>query len=164
MGCGAHTIKPETKEPAHSRLPALKREGAQSGVLLRFVNAIAERTARVFPNVLISTLAYQYTLDAPRRAIDVHPNVRIRLCPIRCCQGHPFGECDDPNSGQFLRAFRKWARRTKQTYIWHYTTDFRHFPLPMPNFDELQGNIDFYHRHGVHGDGGRVEPTHQRQP
>ncbi len=125
-------------------------EGSQSGPVLRFVNAVAEETAKVYPEKLIDTLAYQYTLDAPRRAIP-HPNVRVRLCSINCCQGHAYGTCSHPESARFLRALDEWGRRTSQMYIWHYATNFAHYPLPMPDFDELQANLDLYRSYGVHG-------------
>lgn len=141
-----------------------EEEGAQSGPILRFVNAVAAETAKVFPDKLIDTLAYWYSLDAPRHAVP-HPNVRVRLCPIRCCQGHGFGTCDHPESARFLRALDGWSRVTEQMYIWHYCTNFAHYPLPMPDFDELQANINLYKRYGVYGvfmqgmgeDGGGAE-------
>lgn len=125
-------------------------EGAQSGPILRFVNAIARATAREFPDKLIDTLAYCYSLDAPRLT-KPHPNVRIRLCSINCCQGHGYGTCDHPTSQQFLRALEAWGQRTSQLYIWHYATNFSHYLLPMPDLDELHANLNLYRRHGVHG-------------
>jgi hypothetical protein len=125
-------------------------EGSQSGPILRFVNAVAAETAKVYPDKLIDTLAYEYSLDAPRSAVP-HPNVRVRLCSIRCCQGHAYGTCDHPESRRFLRALDEWGNRTSQLYIWHYATDFTHYPLPMPDLDELHDNINLYHRYGVHG-------------
>lgn len=125
-------------------------EGSQSGPLLRFVNAIAEVTSKIYPDKLIDTLAYQYSLDAPRQ-VTPHPNVRVRLCSINCCQGHEYGTCDHPESRRFLRALDEWGGRTRQLYIWHYATDFTHYPLPMPDLDELHDNINLYHRYGVHG-------------
>lgn len=139
-------------------------EGSQAGPVLRFVNAVAAETVKHHPDKLIDTLAYWYTLDAPRLTAP-HPSVRVRLCPIRCCQGHPFGTCGHTENARFLRAIEGWGKLTKQLYIWHYCTNFAHYPLPMPDFDELAGNIAFYRRLGVYGvfmqgmgeDGGGAE-------
>jgi hypothetical protein len=125
-------------------------EASQSGPMLHFVNAVAAETAKHFPNKLIDTLAYQYSLDAPRQVVP-HPNVRVRLCSINCCQGHPYGACDHPESQRFLQALEAWGRRTSQLYVWHYATNFNHYPLPMPDFDELHGNLNLYRRSGVRG-------------
>lgn len=125
-------------------------ESSQSGPVLRFANAVAEEVVKTHPHILISTLAYTYTLDAPKKVMP-HPNVRVRLCPISCCSGHPFGTCDNPESRRFLTAFTKWAKRMSQMYIWHYSINFRNSLLPVPNFDELAGNLKFYHNKGVFG-------------
>jgi hypothetical protein len=127
-----------------------EEEGAHAGPLLRFVNAVAEAVEEEFPDKLIDTLAYHYTLEAPR-LVRPRANVRIRLCPITCCQAHPFGTCAHEESGRFLQAFTAWNAITQQIYIWHYCTNFSHYLLPMPNLDELQGNIRFYDARGVHG-------------
>ncbi len=125
-------------------------EGSESGPMIRFVNAVAEETSKEFPDKLIDTLAYQYTLDAPRHARP-HPNVRVRLCSITCCQGHTYGTCDHPESLRVFKALREWGERTDQIYVWHYATDFEHYPLPMPDFDELHGNLNLYKKSGVRG-------------
>jgi hypothetical protein len=129
---------------------ATEEEGAQSGLLIRFVNAIAAESCKEFPDKLIDTLAYQYSLDAPQLSVP-HPNVRVRLCSITCCQGHTYGTCEHPESQRFLRALQAWSARTSQLYVWHYATDFTHYALPMPDFDELHGNINLYRRNGVRG-------------
>jgi len=125
-------------------------EGSQSGPLLRFVNAVAEETVKHFPDNLIDTLAYQYTLDAPKH-VRPHRNVRVRLCPIFCCQGHEFGTCDHPESLRFLRALEAWSKITPNVYIWHYCTNFPYAPLPMADFDELSANLKLYKKKGVQG-------------
>ena len=35
-----------------------------------------------------------------------------------------------------MRALRGWAAITDTLYIWHYTVNFSHFPMPMPDLDE----------------------------
>ena len=58
-------------------------EGSPSGVLLRFVNAVAERLEPEFPAVAFDTLAYQYTRKPPR-ITRPRPSVIVRLCSIEC--------------------------------------------------------------------------------
>lgn len=127
-----------------------EEEGSQSGLMIRFVNGVAAETSKLFPAKLIDTLAYQYTLDAPRHAIP-HPNVRVRICSIGCCQGHGYGTCDHKESMRFMRAFEGWRQRTKQMYVWHYATNFLNYLLPMPDFDELNANLKLYKQLDVHG-------------
>lgn len=133
-----------------SCMAVAREEGSQSGLMLRFVNAVAQATSREFPDKLIDTLAYMYTLEAPRR-VRPHLNVRVRLCSIACCQGHAFGTCDHPESARFLKALKKWGRTTRQLYIWHYCTNFSNYPLPMPDLEEIHANLNLYHDQGVFG-------------
>lgn len=126
----------------------IKEEGAVSGLLLRFVNAIAAQVAVRYPGKLIDTLAYQMTEKPPLKARPL-PNVRVRLCPIGNCEAHPIETC--PHSRYFMQNLRGWAAITHQLYVWHYTTNFTNYILPFPDFDELAVDTGMYRRHGVVG-------------
>ena len=125
-------------------------EGSQMGPILRFVNAVADEVAKVYPDKLIDTIAYQHTLDAPRH-VRPRRNVRVRVCPIACCQAHPYGTCSHPESARAYRALKAWTRITDTIYVWHYSTNFAHYLLPMPNLKEFTGAIRLFHRLGVKG-------------
>lgn len=122
--------------------------GVHSGPLLRFVNAVADEIGKKYPDKLIDTLAYWYTEDPPAK-VRPRPNVRIRLCPIGVCESHPYEKC--PRSAYFMRNLRNWSKITNQLYIWHYNTNFAHYLLPFPDFDELAADIPMYKNHGVVG-------------
>jgi hypothetical protein len=122
--------------------------GAHSGPLLRYVNALAEEIEKKHPDKLIDTLAYWYT-EAPPSRVRPRRNVRIRLCPIGACDAHPYEQCD--RNAYFMRNLEAWSRVTNQLYIWHYNTNFSHYLLPFPDFDELAADIPMYRRYGVVG-------------
>ncbi|MCC6446070.1 MAG: DUF4838 domain-containing protein [Armatimonadetes bacterium] len=126
----------------------VEEEGAESGPVLRFANAVAERIEKDFPDRLIDTLAYWYTEDPPRYARP-RPNVRVRLAPIGACFAHPFGTCDQ-NRKQ-LENLQAWAKITDQLYIWHYATNFAHYLQPFPNLDELGEGVRIYKENGTKG-------------
>jgi hypothetical protein len=130
---------------------AVAELGSQSGLYVRFVNALAEETVREFPDRLVTTLAYHYTEAPPRVPMSLHPNVRVQMCPIATCQIHPFESCGSPQDTRFLERIRGWSAMTDQLYIWHYATDFSHYYLPLPNLRQLHENIGFYRRNGVRG-------------
>ncbi|MBL8210257.1 MAG: DUF4838 domain-containing protein [Bryobacterales bacterium] len=126
-----------------------QEEGGQhSGPILRFVNAVAEDIGRRHPGKLIDTLAYWYTENPPAKARPA-PNVRIRLCPIGICTSHSFAKC--PRSAYFYKNLQAWSKITNQLYIWHYNTNFAHYQLPFPDFEELAADIPIYKRQGVVG-------------
>jgi hypothetical protein len=122
--------------------------GAHSGPLLRFVNALAERIEKKHPDKLIDTLAYWYT-EAPPLRVRPRRNVRVRLCPIGICTAHSFASC--PRSAYFYANLQAWAKITDQLYVWHYNTNFTHYLLPFPDFDELAADIPLYRKLGVKG-------------
>ena len=122
--------------------------GVHSGPLLRYVNTLAEEIEKKYPDKLIDTLAYWYT-EAPPSQVRPRRNVRIRLCPIGACDAHAYELCD--RNAYFMRNLKAWSQVTNQLYIWHYNTNFSHYLLPFPDFDELAADIPMYRRHGVVG-------------
>ncbi|HZT41118.1 MAG TPA: DUF4838 domain-containing protein [Chthonomonadaceae bacterium] len=125
-----------------------KEEGAPSGVLLRFVNAVADAIAKDHPNVLIDTLAYQWSEDPPLHARP-RPNVRIRLAPIGACVSHAFDKCDA--NTHVYENLTAWSKITDQLYIWHYSTNFANYLQPLPDLDEIAADIPLFKQHGVVG-------------
>jgi len=122
-------------------------EGSPAGSLLRFVNAVAKETKDEFPNVAISTLAYQYTRKPPKlvRPLD---NVIVRLCSIECTFAKPL--FDEVNK-TFRDDIIGWSKVCRRLYIWDYTTNFRHHFRPHPNLNVLGPNVKFFVEHGARG-------------
>lgn len=126
-------------------------EGSPSGLMLRFVNAIAEQTSKVYPDKLIDTLAYQWTEKPPKVTTKLHPNVRVRLCPIFCCESHAYESCGTKENNDFVENLKEWSKITDQLYIWHYNTSFAHYLNPFPDFWQLMDTAKLYKRYGVKG-------------
>ena len=122
--------------------------GAHSAPVLRFVNALAAAIAKKHPDKLIDTFAYGYTMQPPLKTRP-DKNVRIRVCPSAACFGHPFETCEYDQ--EIMRDLKGWSSMTGQLYVWHYNTNFLHYLLPFPDFDELAADIPMYHRNGVVG-------------
>ena len=133
--------------------------GGTAGNLLVFVNAIAEELEDEYPNLIIDTLAYNYT-QTPPKGIVPRENVCIRVCSIRVCFMHPFTECPDakgPNNiawtrtAKFRTDFINWGKICDRIFVWDYTTNFRYYIAPFSNFGALRENMRFYHENGVRG-------------
>ncbi len=116
----------------------VKKEGTESGLMIWFVNQVAEAVEKEFPDKFIGTLAYQYTRTPPT---SIHPrnNVVVRLCSIECCFAHDFKTC--PENKSFLDDLKKWSSLAPHLYIWDYVVNFSHYVMPYPNFKVLQPNI-----------------------
>ena len=124
-----------------------KEEGSPAGSLLRFVNAVAADIEEEFPNVAISTLAYQYTRKPPKKVKPRH-NVIVRLCSIECSFSKPLA---DERNKKFRDDIVGWSKVCNRLYIWDYTTDFRHYVMPHPNLRVLGPNVKFFVDHNVKG-------------
>lgn len=111
--------------------------GAFSGAYIHMANELA----RTFPDKQISTLAYQFTREAPKN-IKPLPNVNIMFCSIECNRSMPLAE--DPRSADFVKDMKDWSAISDNLFIWDYVVQFSNFLTPFPNFDVLQPNIRFF--------------------
>jgi hypothetical protein len=116
----------------------VKKFGTESGIMIWFVNQVAEAVEKEFPDKFIGTLAYQYTRKPP---VNIHPreNVVVRLCPIEACVAHSLESC--PQNKSFLDDMQTWASISPHLYIWDYVVNFGNYITPYPNFAVLQPNI-----------------------
>lgn len=111
--------------------------GAQSGLMLWFVNQVADVVAQRYPEKYVGTFAYRYTRKAPK-GIRPRNNVIIRLCSIECCFGHPLtASCNR----DFMNDLHDWGQIAPQIYIWDYVVNFKQYIAPFPNFNVLASNI-----------------------
>lgn len=115
----------------------IEEEGSASGPVIRFVNRVAEE----FPDKIISTLAYQYSRQAPA-ITKPRENVQVMLCTIELNRSQPIAT--DPRSAAFLKDLEDWGKICNQIYLWDYTVDFAHSISPFPNLHVLQPNIQLF--------------------
>ncbi|MCJ7486130.1 MAG: DUF4838 domain-containing protein, partial [Candidatus Aminicenantes bacterium] len=123
-------------------LKIIEEEGSPAGPIIRFVN----RVAALFPDKVISTLAYQYSRQAPR-LVRLASNVEVMLCTIELNRSRAIA--DDPSSASFVRDIEDWGRICGNIYLWDYTVNFSHHVSPFPNLHVLQPNIRFFVGQGV---------------
>ncbi len=125
-----------------------REEGAPSGLTLRFANQVAQAIEKEYPKVLIDTLGYQWTEDPPLHE-KPRKNVRVRLAPVGACFSHAIDQC--AANKKVFSNLKAWAGITDQLYIWHYCADFANYLQPVPDLDEIAGDIALFKREGVVG-------------
>ncbi|MES2458972.1 MAG: DUF4838 domain-containing protein [Armatimonadota bacterium] len=123
------------------------REGSHAGSLLAFVNGIAETLEPEFPGIAFDTLAYQYTRRPPM-TLRPRPSVIVRLCSIEANFAEPFTH---PSNAAFSRDLTDWAKICNRLYVWDYTTNFRHYAQPHPNWFALGPNLRQFQKSNVLG-------------
>lgn len=117
-------------------------EGALSGSLVHFMNKLAAR----FPDKEFSTLAYLYTMKAPKHVKPL-PNVSIMLCDIDCFREVSLTE--NPSGREFTEALESWGKITKNLFVWDYGINFDNYVAPFPNFHILQDNIRLFRKNNT---------------
>ena len=123
--------------------------GEESGVIIWFVNQVADAIRDEFPGKFIGTLAYTYS-ECPPTGIRPRDNVVVRLCNFYGDMAHPL---DSPENGhpEFAEAVVGWSRVAPHLYIWDYVMSFSHFCLPFPNLLAMPEHLRFYRDHGAFG-------------
>ena len=115
-----------------------EKYGGHSGILLWFVNQVADEVKKVHPEKYVGTFAYQYTRQVPKGIVP-RDNVVIRLCDIECCFAHPLGTC--PRNASFMHDFAEWGKICDKVFIWDYVVNYAQYLAPFPNFSVLAPNI-----------------------
>ena len=128
----------------------IEEEGSPAGPIIRFVNRIAAEVAKQYPNVTIDTLAYNYSLPAPKVTKPAE-NVCIRLSTINCHFNHAIKNADCYGCSQFRKAIKEWGAICENIYVWDYSTNDRYYIATFPNFHVLRENMKFYAENNVKG-------------
>jgi hypothetical protein len=122
-------------------------EESQAGTLVLMLNKVAEAVEKEFPDVLVETLAYQYTRKPPK-TIKPRDNVLIRLCTIECSYIQPL---DGEQNQKFAADMEGWSKLAKYLFVWDYTTNYNDYLGPHPNLRVLVPNVRYFVQHGAIG-------------
>lgn len=120
------------------------KEGSPSGSIIAFVNQVADR----FPDLMISTLAYEYGRKAPL-TLRPRKNVNIMLCSIEARRDLPIAEAPDSASKSLVKDVQDWGKIAGDIIVWDYVIQFTNLLSPFPNLQVLQPNIRFFAGNGV---------------
>lgn len=129
------------------------KEQSPSGTIIYFVNRIAEEIEKEYPDVLIHTFAYTYSVNAPKY-IKPRKNVIVRLCNFGVNRGIGFDtllEKNDEDAVKYIQNLNKWSDICSHLYVWEYIVNFKHYLIPFPNIYAMADNIKYYKRRGIKG-------------
>lgn len=129
-------------------------EQSPSGSIINFVNKIAERVEKEYPDIIIHTFAFTYSRIAPKH-IKPRKNVIVRLCNIECQWGKSFRELQTDamaeKSHEFIENIKDWTNISDRVYLWDYAVNFSNYLQPFPNLYQMADNIRLYKELGVNG-------------
>ena len=119
------------------------REGTPAASIVDFLNEMADAVAAKYPDVTLHTLAYMYSVKAPR-TLKLRPNVLVILCADQSDHAMPFHTSPNRDSAQLVRELARWKNIASQIQIWDYSLNFLQFAQPFPNFLALRDNLAFF--------------------
>lgn len=148
--CWAYDLSPNDNEKdctcANCQV-LIRRYGGMSGLALWVVNQVAAEVAKVYPDKMISMLAYKTTQQPPIGIVPA-PNVVIRLCSMYSCRLHPL---TDKENNSFIKAYDGWRKLTNNIYVWDYEINFQQFLLPFPNLYTIAPNLQLFKKNQAIG-------------
>ena len=122
--------------------------GGYSGLLLTFVNRVAERLAPDYPWVTLTTLAYRQSKQPPTADIKAHPNVAVRFCTDFGASFtwpyHSFYDGQIVDLAEQREWFARWQTVSPRMHLWIYPHQYRHYPAPMPSIRAVADNLRFF--------------------
>ncbi|KEQ28939.1 hypothetical protein N180_15435 [Pedobacter antarcticus 4BY] len=117
----------------------IKAEGSVSGLLMQFINKVAQAVELKYPEKRIETLAYYSTEKAPA-ITKPRANVIIRFAPIDADVGHSI---KSENNARVRDNITEWAKLSKDNFYWGYQSNFAHPLLPHPGLHHLREDLQF---------------------
>lgn len=114
-------------------------EGSPSGAIIRFVNRVSNDVAKVYPQKKIETLAYSYSIEAPK-VTRPNKNVIVRIAPINANFGYSL---TDNANAETKRQILSWAKISNELFYWGYNTNFDNLILPHPSFRNVGNDLKF---------------------
>ena len=125
---------------------ALAAKERQSGVMVDFVNYIAERVAKVYPEIKIQFFAYQYNAEPPR-TLKARDNVIVRICNTGSNQ-----ITGAANDKVYSQMFKEWKKFARHIYIWDYAITYGDMNGgPYPSEFYIPSAYKFYADNNVKG-------------
>ncbi|WP_221773435.1 DUF4838 domain-containing protein, partial [Ruficoccus amylovorans] len=128
---------------------AFSEKENDSGLLINFVNQVAELIHRKYPDVQISTLAYLQTFMPPK-TIRPDGDTLIWLATDRHVWHNKYFYITETE--EFQEALESWRAIGAKIHIWDYTFgDNANWLTPIPNFKVIEENFKYLVEQGISG-------------
>lgn len=128
------------------------RRGVYSTRYYRFCNIVAEKVAKVFPDLKIHTYAYLTCVEPPKLE-KLHPNLWISLCTYRRDYKHTINDPSAPVNVYWNNIIKGWKKFGNPIYIRDYLLFGGAPAFDVPLLKILQKDLQYYRKVGVEGYG-----------
>jgi len=131
----------------------LAKKYGESGLVLDFVNAIAQSVEKEYPDIFITTLAYGPAVNVPQN-IRANDNVIVRLAllgqelRINETSRDTLRSLLYPTNANVLKTMKAWNAYVKHMAIWDYWNYCADIIYPYTNVSSLSPNFKEYKKLG----------------
>lgn len=126
-----------------------EKEGKRySGVLINFVNKIADAVAEKYPDVLIHTFGYKQTTTPPLY-IKPRKNVMVQVCLSH--KPHWTLLSKEEDCIRCKKQFDDWKKCCEKVHVWTYLVNHAFYFTPIANLESLYIDTTYMLRAGVYG-------------
>ena len=126
-------------------LAIIKEEGAQSGLLLRYVNAVAREIRKEYPDVIIRTACYGFSTGTPPKKVRPESNVLVRLHD-KYSISDPFQPLSHPLNADRLPYFEEWRKISQKIMVGDYWNLNCKEPHPDTVFDAMVSDLRYFRK------------------
>jgi hypothetical protein len=127
------------------------REGAESGLYVDFVNAIADDIRSDYPEILLQMFAYNHTLTPPQK-VRPRDNVMVMWCD-NYSQSDWFRSLTHNVNKDMRESFEGWARISKHLAVYDYWNMLQvHTPgfyIPSSRISCLKPDLEYFLKNNV---------------
>ena len=127
--------------------------GNDTDRLLYFVNKVAGKVKKVYPQVKIDTISYA-DMSSPPEIVKPEDNVVIRVCANKGVSGLSIEEASDAKirkAKEYMDRIQKLSQITDKIYVWDYPYDYMVINSIFPILHTLREDMRFYAEHNVKG-------------
>jgi len=123
----------------------------ESGLLISFINKVAAAIAVEYPDILVQTFAYNFSL-LPPKTIKARDNVIIQYC-----DPYKISDLTRPVDHEFnvysLEHIKNWSKAAQNIALWDYWRTFwpvgSHINMPYHNASAIHTDLKIFQQHGV---------------
>lgn len=123
-------------------------EGSPSGSVMTFLNKLAEAAEKRYPDVILHTWAYMYTLKPPQH-LKARKNTMVTLCTDACDFSKPIETSAWQGCVNFRNNLARWNEVVPKIYVWDYAANFNYVLAPFPCLPAAQANMKYFLANGI---------------
>ena len=131
-----------------------EKEGSFSGPMLDFINDLADRAKKDYPDITLSCIAYTRLAIKPPKTLRPRDNVLIRVCDLGAefasGESESLRKVTHPQNAEFKKIVESWGKISKHMGIWEYWVLYnKPFAFPYSVIGNLEDDFRFYKKNNA---------------